>query len=198
MRATRKHLQRLAVAALLAAPLLLSPFPATAQGGADAPPPTWTAERLIEALDVPPESDIPPLKTRGLIPGEGTEPAAAAASPGVVHDLRILFDFDSAELRPDAERTLDELAAALDSPQLRDHRFRIAGYTDAVGNEDYNLDLSRRRAEAVVDYLTRRHGIPRERLIGEGYGKARLFDPNNPSSGVNRRVEVVNLAAEGG
>ena len=186
------HPKRLPVAAALPALLCLQ-HAATAQDQAGADAPAWTAERMIEALAVEPE----PIRTRGLTVGEGTA-AAATTGAGVIHDLRIFFPFDSAELTPAARKTLDELAVALASPRLQGDRFRIAGHTDAIGDEAYNLDLSRRRAEAVVDYLARTHGIPPDRLIGEGYGESAPFDPANPTAGLNRRVEVVNLAAEGG
>lgn len=191
------HPKRLPVVAAALAALLCLQHAATAQdqAGADAPP-AWTAERMIEALAAEPE---PMIRTRGLTVGEGTAAAATTATgAGVIHDLRIFFPFDSAELTPAARRTLDELAVALASPRLQGDRFRIAGHTDAVGDEAYNLDLSRRRAEAVVDYLARTHGISADRLIGEGYGESAPFDPANPTAGLNRRVEVVNLAAEGG
>ncbi len=188
------HPKRLPVVAAALPALLYLHQAATAQDQAGADAPAWTAERMIEALAVEPE---PMIRTRGLTVGEGTAAAAATTGAGVIHDLRIFFPFDSAELTPAARKTLDELAVALASPRLQGDRFRIAGHTDAIGDEAYNLDLSRRRAEAVVDYLARTHGISADRLIGEGYGESAPFDPANPTAGENRRVEVVNLAAEG-
>ena len=186
-----RSLRGLAVA-LVAAPHLA--LPAAAQGSTDAP--AWTAEQLIEALDVSVDPEIT-FDTRGLRPGEGVAKDPAVGS-GVVADLRVLFPFDSADLTPEAKRILDELAGALQSERLRAHAFRIAGHTDAVGDEAYNLDLSSRRARAVVDYLTQTHGISRARLVAEGFGERQLFRPEQPRDGANRRVEVVNLAAGGG
>jgi outer membrane protein OmpA-like peptidoglycan-associated protein len=108
-------------------------------------------------------------------------------------DLAVNFEFDSARLSPDARITLDNLAEALADPGLRTARIRIGGHTDARGADAYNLALSRQRAQAVADYLTRQHGVRPERLQVEGYGRQRLADPANPESVVNRRVEVVNL-----
>jgi OOP family OmpA-OmpF porin len=61
------------------------------------------------------------------------------------------FGFDKAELKPEGQAKLDEVAAEMQGTQ--DPRIQITGYTDRIGTEDYNLDLSQRRAEAVRDYL---------------------------------------------
>ena len=88
---------------------------------------------------------------------------------------------------------LGELAAAIASPELSPYRFLIAGHTDAVGNAEYNLLLSERRAEAVRDYLAKTAGIEAARLQDVGWGEARLLDKANPESDVNRRVEITNI-----
>ena len=56
----------------------------------------------------------------------------------------------------------------------------------------YNQMLSERRAKAVQDYLVFHYGIDAQRLKAVGYGKTRLLDSANPTSGVNRRVQIVN------
>ena len=163
--------------------------------------PAWQAEDLINALDVEPRTDDTTERTRGIKPQEGGQaeaPPEPSGGGGVVEDLKILFAFNSAELTPQARRTLDELAVAVTSDRLRGNRFRIAGHTDGLGTESYNLDLSRRRADAVVSYLERVHGISRARLVSEGLGEEDLAEPSNPASAANRRVEVVNLAREQG
>jgi hypothetical protein len=88
-----------------------------------------------------------------------------------------------------ARETLDRLVEALASPELKQHRFLIAGHTDGVGTDEFNLDLSYRRAQAVRDYLGV-HGIDKHRIAVKGWGRARLKDVAHPDSGVNRRVEV--------
>ena len=70
----------------------------------------------------------------------------------------------------------------------------LAGHTDAVGGEEYNQDLSNRRADSVKRYLTEKFGLPADTLVTAGYGKTRLKNANNPSAAENRRVEVVNMA----
>lgn len=108
-------------------------------------------------------------------------------------NLDVSFEYGSAELSPDAKIVLDNLGQALNDPSLVTARIQIAGHTDAAGSDAYNLDLSRRRAQAVADYLARQHAVPATRLSVEGYGKTRLLDAANPRSSINRRVQIVNL-----
>ncbi len=106
-------------------------------------------------------------------------------------DLHVNFAFDSAELLPPAKEALDELGRALATDQLTTFRFRLEGHTDAVGTDEYNLGLSKRRATAVKTYLVGSLGLKAARLDVEGFGESRLLDPKQPNSGVNRRVRVV-------
>jgi outer membrane protein OmpA-like peptidoglycan-associated protein len=103
-------------------------------------------------------------------------------------DLLVTFDLNSAELTPAARENLDQFAAALQDPRLADERFAIQGHTDATGSEAYNMGLSERRAEAVVDYLASL-GIDESHLTAEGLGMSqpRVPDPFDPE---NRRVET--------
>lgn len=118
---------------------------------------------------------------------------AGGAGSGWIPDLNVTFAFDSAELTPDAMVVLDRLAAALKDEKLAGYSFVVGGHTDAVGEELYNEMLSERRAIAVVDYLTERRQIDRNRLQSQGFGEAELYDPANPDAGVNRRVEIVTI-----
>jgi outer membrane protein OmpA-like peptidoglycan-associated protein len=102
----------------------------------------------------------------------------------------VLFDTGRAELNPGAGRKLDQLAQFLS--EHPDRRVQIDGFTDSVGSDSYNEDLSRRRADAVKTALTVR-GIDASRITTQGYGKAYPVADNNDSGGrqMNRRVEVV-------
>jgi outer membrane protein OmpA-like peptidoglycan-associated protein len=102
----------------------------------------------------------------------------------------VLFDTGRAELNPGAGRKLDQLAQFLNDH--KDRRVQIDGFTDSVGTDAYNEDLSQRRADAVKSALMFR-GVDASRISTEGYGKAYPVANNNDSGGrqLNRRVEVV-------
>jgi len=102
----------------------------------------------------------------------------------------VLFDTARAQLNPGAARKLDQLAQFLDDHPER--RVQIDGFTDGVGSEAYNLDLSQRRADAVRSALLVR-GIDSSRIGTQGYGKEFPVASNGDSGGrqLNRRVEVV-------
>ena len=88
---------------------------------------------------------------------------------------------------------LVNLGEALTSGELSGYRFELAGHTDAVGTDAYNLDLSEHRAKAVLDYLVTAFGIDVTRIDAVGYGESRLLDPSDPKGDVNRRVQVTRL-----
>ncbi len=102
----------------------------------------------------------------------------------------VLFDTGRAELNPGASRKLDQLAQFLN--EHKDRLVQIDGFTDSVGTDAYNEDLSRRRADAVKFALLSR-GVDSARIGTVGYGKAYPVASNNESGGrqLNRRVEVV-------
>jgi outer membrane protein OmpA-like peptidoglycan-associated protein len=102
----------------------------------------------------------------------------------------VLFDTGKAELNSGAARKLDQLAQFLTAHP--DRRVQIDGFTDSVGSDSYNLDLSQRRADAVRSALLSR-GIASARVSDQGYGKAFPVASNDDSGGrqLNRRVEIV-------
>lgn len=102
----------------------------------------------------------------------------------------VLFEFDSAELKPGAKRNLQTLIEFLRRQPGRG--VRVEGHTDAVGEAEYNLSLSQRRAEAVRQALIDA-GIDNERIVAQGYGESLPVASNNNEAGrqQNRRVEIV-------
>jgi outer membrane protein OmpA-like peptidoglycan-associated protein len=102
----------------------------------------------------------------------------------------VLFDTGRSELNPGAGRKLDQLAQFLG--EHKERRVQIDGFTDSVGTDSYNEELSRRRADAVKSALLVR-GIDSSRISTQGYGKAFPVANNTDSGGrqLNRRVEVV-------
>ena len=132
-------------------------------------------------------------------------PSYGLAQPtGTARELRfdlmsdVLFDFDKAELRPEADGVLRQLLAEV-AARMKAPRYRVEGHTDGKGSDAYNLDLSRRRAESVKLWLTRNGGVAAASVGTEGFGRSRPVAPNTKPDGSddpegrqkNRRVEIV-------
>ena len=120
------------------------------------------------------------------LPGTGGVPRVA---------LNILFEFNRAILTPQAETTLNILGEAMTSETLKGTTFQIEGHTDAVGGFEYNMDLSRRRADAVQRYLMANFKLSSNQLVPVGMGEVQPLPNISPDDGRNRRVEIVNLSA---
>jgi outer membrane protein OmpA-like peptidoglycan-associated protein len=103
----------------------------------------------------------------------------------------IYFDFNSDRIRAESEPILEEIADVL--RRNPEWTLGIRGHTDSVGGDAYNLDLSRRRTEAVRQALVQRFGISAAQLTTAGYGAAAPKDTNDTPEGRarNRRVELV-------
>jgi OOP family OmpA-OmpF porin len=109
--------------------------------------------------------------------------------------LKLLFDFDSAELRPESIEELERLVKFMGDVPFA--TALVEGHTDSKGSDAYNLKLSDRRAKAVFDYLTSR-GVDPARLSSIGHGEAKPIAPNdidgkdNPEGRqLNRRVMLI-------
>ena len=113
----------------------------------------------------------------------------------VTFESGILFGFDSSQPGLEARENLSSFADALSD--MRDADVLVAGHTDSVGEEDYNDDLSLRRARAAVNYLASQ-GIPLDHLSMAGLGESEPVTSNDTESGrqTNRRVEVAVYASE--
>ena len=114
---------------------------------------------------------------------------ASAATPAS-SNLAVGFALASDKLDTAGKRQADALLGALRGPMLAGKHVVIAGHTDSVGGREYNIDLSQRRARALVDYLAANRISP-SLLEPIGYGFDRPLPGLNASEGRNRRVEVV-------
>jgi outer membrane protein OmpA-like peptidoglycan-associated protein len=131
-------------------------------------------------------------KTVGA-PGKSTKSAGMLQSSTIGRaDLRVSFVSGSAEMTPAGQREAMKFVQALQMPMLQSMRFIIAGHTDAVGNREYNLDLSRRRAQAMVDYLVA-NGADRSRFDVQGFGFDKPMPGSAATSPENRRVEIIRI-----
>jgi outer membrane protein OmpA-like peptidoglycan-associated protein len=176
------------VLAVLALAAALGPGAAVAQGAS--PAPSYSAGD-IEAFFAPALEK--PVRTRAVCIGTSSactaeaNVQAAAPDPGGF-DMLITFELGSDRLSPQARENLAEFAKALKGQRLAEATFNIDGHTDARGTDSFNLDLSNRRAEAVVGYLESL-GIPRERLQAQGHGES-MPRVEDPFADINRRVEA--------
>lgn len=119
---------------------------------------------------------------------------AKAAVPEKSISLEILFDYNSAVLTADAKLQLVPVGGAMASEDLKGLHYRIEGHTDVVGGNEFNIDLSRRRAEAVKQFLIEQYGISASAVDVVGKGKSDLADEAHPTSEANRRVRIVRLS----
>lgn len=103
----------------------------------------------------------------------------------------IYFDTASAVIKPESEPTLKAIADMLKAESGL--KLFVVGHTDWVGQLDYNMDLSAKRAQSVVDALAAKHGIAAGRLVAKGVGPLAPVSANTTEEGrkLNRRVELV-------
>jgi OmpA-OmpF porin, OOP family len=142
------------------------------------------SQSIVRSLTPSPSSQM----TRGF-------EVTARPGSGNAHkvDLDIQFGNNSAELSESAHAQLAELGKALSSAELTRARFLIAGHTSATGSTQYNLRLSRSRAQAVRAYLLQRFHLPPDRIEATGYGSSRPLAQYPPAAIQQRRVEITTL-----
>ena len=177
---------RRAVAGAFAAAVWISAATAFAEMGAA--PSEDEISRMLAPAD----------KTRGLpkIGTVGKQPnpaiSTAAEHPTATFNT-IQFEFGSARVTPDSLVTLINLGNALNHALKEQHHFLIEGHTDARGTAAYNMELSRQRAQAVLDYLVNQMGVAESRLQAVGKGFSEPVPGSDPNAAINRRVVVINV-----
>jgi OmpA-OmpF porin, OOP family len=125
---------------------------------------------------------VPPV---AAAPAPAPEPAPAplaaapAPAPIVIEKVSlatdVLFEFNKAELRPSGTQRLDDLARSAQGANV--DKVVLVGHADRIGSEDYNKELSEKRAQAVADYLAQK-GVDRSRVQVEGRGEAQPVTGN--------------------
>ena len=165
---------------------------------------SWTPGTTVQGCDpmprpvaavIPPPEPAPPAPAAAA-PVEPVAPPPALAEPApaplpqkVTLSTDALFNFDKADLRPDAKSELDSLISRMRDANVEE--ISLVGHTDAIGSDEYNMKLSQRRAEAVKSYLVSQ-GMPAEKIHTEGRGKREPIADNKTKEGrqENRRVDV--------
>jgi outer membrane protein OmpA-like peptidoglycan-associated protein len=120
--------------------------------------------------------------------------AMASAAPRAVAsaaraDLMLSFELNSAQMTGPAKDRAKVFAEALNTAELKSHRFVIEGHTDSVGGRAANRELSQRRARSVADFLIAQ-GVERNRLEVQGLGYDRPLPGKSARAQENRRVEA--------
>lgn len=112
--------------------------------------------------------------------------------------LTVLFGLNQSTLTATDKHHLDHIAQSVQG--LKHYVIEVQGYTDKTGSKQYNLALSRRRANSVIRYLTLNHNIPLVRIYSLGYGEAAPAAPNSSRAGrkENRRVEITLMVPQMG
>jgi outer membrane protein OmpA-like peptidoglycan-associated protein len=157
----------------------------------------WSTELPVSVLESTAVGGSRLREVQGIL----SELGARRTAQGIVITVPevVLFDFDKADLRPDARQVLEKIAKVV--RYYARAPVRIEGHTDAVGTPEYNRDLSERRAGAVKGWLVASGGVAAARLAARGLGEAEPVAPNQHPDGSddpagrqrNRRVEVVVL-----
>ena len=162
-----------------------------------------TALALPVAAEGPSVTDLSNVEVSVIESGDIVEALAVPRGTKVRANARprvrlpVYFEFNSAELRPEARQLLTKVGKALTATDLESFKFSVEGHTDSVGGESFNANLSTRRAEVVRNFLAE-HGVAKERLKSIGRGETDPVDTNVIDIGRqhNRRVEIINLGTE--
>lgn len=133
----------------------------------------------------------PKARDKKMVLVEAAEMADSLSTTGSISLYGIFFDTDKADIKPESEPTLKEIAKLLtEAPKMS---VIVVGHTDSQGAFDYNLDLSSRRANAVKAELAAKYGIAGDRLVAAGAGMMAPVASNDEEAGraKNRRVVLV-------
>jgi outer membrane protein OmpA-like peptidoglycan-associated protein len=147
------------------------------------------AQALVIEAKAPP---APPVVER-----KKPEPRVEITDDKIVIREKIQFEHNKARIRWESDDLLAEIAQVMNqNPRIK--KIRIEGHASADGSHEHNVELSKRRAKAVLDHLVREGQVAPERLESEGYGPDRPIADNETEAGreANRRVEFVIVEQE--
>lgn len=142
--------------------------------------------RNIAVVDIVEAKD----REQRMVTVKAEEMATSISTTGSIALYGIYFDFNKADIKPESNPTLEQIATLLKDSALK---LLVVGHTDKVGTFSFNMDLSQRRATAVVNALVTTYGIDNNRLIPVGVSFANPVASNRTEEGraKNRRVQLV-------
>ena len=184
------------LAALVLAPLA---EPARAQTAQPA-----QAPNLIEQLkgpDTPADIDVAALRQKAEQRIKSRADAVALRRPLLAPELTklpqvefiVVFDPDTAIIRPQSYQMIGRLADALSDPRLRPYGFLIVDHIESTGARPANLALSQKRADAIRSVLSQGFRVQARQLQALGLGEEQLLDGARPSAPANARVQIIAL-----
>src|SRR5690606_24614093 len=158
-------------------------------------------EVKVPSVSVPsvsvPSVSVPSASLKSYVAGPGQ---VIKGDDQIAYNIEadVLFDFGKADIKPEAEKSLTELAASIREEVPSDAPVQVDGHTDSKGDPASNKALSERRAQAIAEWLATKGGIDRSRLRTTGYGETKPAVPNARPDGSddpkarakNRRVVV--------
>lgn len=131
-------------------------------------------------------------KTRGLrLHKDEQDNVSEANNVARSLSLEVYFEFNSANLSSEAQQQLAPVGEALASNQLSELGFTLEGHTDASGDDGYNQHLSEQRAASVKQFIVNNYAVSPDRIAATGKGEQELLEGISPTSGANRRVEII-------
>ncbi len=144
-------------------------------------------DRTVAVVDI---LEVKSMEAK-MVTVKAEEMAQEISKKGSIALYGIYFDSGKADVKPESKDTLDQIAKLLTTTP--DFKLLVVGHTDNVGNFDSNTELSKRRAQAVVNKLETSYGIDKKRLTPVGVSYACPVAPNTTEDGraKNRRVELV-------
>lgn len=129
--------------------------------------------------------------------GQGAAPVAApeVVTKNFAFSSDVLFDFNKANLKASAASALDAAHTEINALGLANPAVQVAGYTDRIGSEAYNLKLSQKRAETVANYIVSK-GVNPANVTAVGYGKANPVTGNTCDAVKGRKALIACLAPD--
>ena len=169
--------------------------------GAQTPAPTASLVDQLAGPEAPADIDVVALRQQAADRVQSRADATAAKRPQIApqllklpqFDFNVVFDPDTAVIRPQSYQVIGRIADAMSDPKLLPYTFLVVNHTVATGGRAANLTLSQRRADAIRAVLAGSFKISPRRLQALGLGEEQLQDSSRPASEANARAQIVTI-----